>query len=68
MHWRIKLEDQHGHFWLTEKRNMWSDRADDAFRFTCEDKAREVAVYVKSTVAEYIDWFPRVKVVRFLDS
>jgi hypothetical protein len=30
MHWQIKLQDENGHFWLTERDSrMWSDSAED---------------------------------------
>jgi hypothetical protein len=66
MHWRIKLEDQHGCFWLTNREwRCWSDSVDDAMVFTRYEKAAVAAALVKTNVEKYIDWFPRVRIVKF---
>jgi hypothetical protein len=40
-------------------------RAADALQFTCLDTANEAAQLARGRVANYVDWFPRVKVVKF---
>jgi hypothetical protein len=68
MHWKIKLADDNGHFWLTDRERMWSDDHSDALQFTCYETASKAALLARGRVAQYIDWFPRVKIVKFLDS
>jgi hypothetical protein len=61
----IKLEDDIGSFWLTDQERMWSDEPNDALHFLCEDTAYRAAELAKARVKLYIDWYPRVKVVKF---
>jgi hypothetical protein len=65
MNWRIQLKDQHGTFWLTDRENMWSDSADDALVFMCQDTAEKAATLARGRVSEFKDWFPRVRVIKF---
>jgi hypothetical protein len=64
-HWRIKLTDDVGTFWLTDGERMWSDVPEDAIEFTCYGTAEKAALLARSRVARYIDWFPRVKIVKW---
>jgi hypothetical protein len=67
MHFKIRLEDQHGRFWLTERERRWSDSADDALQFASVDAANQAAADARHRThpTYHADWFPRIKVVQF---
>lgn len=64
-HWRIKLKDDNGLYWLTDRRNMWSDVADDALRFTCLETAYDAATLARDRVSQNPEWCARVTIVKF---
>jgi hypothetical protein len=68
MHWRIKLADDNGLFWLSDRPRTWTDIADDAFRFTSLDAAYIAAHLARGRIAEQPEWCARVTIVKFLDS
>jgi hypothetical protein len=69
MHWRIKLKDDNGQFWLSDRpRRMWTDIADDAYRFTSLETAYDAADHARDRIAHNPDWCARVTIVKFLDS
>jgi hypothetical protein len=67
-HWRIKLVDEHGTYWLTDREKMWSDDVDHALQFTCWRTAYQSMQLAQSRVEECRDeWVARVKCVKFKD-
>jgi hypothetical protein len=63
-HWRIRLDDDHGRFWLSGER-LWSDCIDDGTLFSVEAEARAMALQIRTSIAANREWFPKIKVVSF---
>jgi hypothetical protein len=64
VHWKVRLDDQNGRFWLEEDRK-WSDSTDRAQRFTTEREADLAASRARASAAKSEDWFPKIRVVVF---
>jgi hypothetical protein len=67
MHWRIKLTNGDGVYWLTDLERMWSDDPKDALQFLCEDtadKAKKLAESRFGVAAGH--GRPRIKVIKFV--
>jgi hypothetical protein len=60
----VRLDDQHGRFWLESDRH-WSDSIDGGHRFTTEEEADLACSRARASAASSEDWFPRIRVVGF---
>jgi hypothetical protein len=60
----VRLEDEHGQFWLEEERK-WSDSIQRGRRFTTEAEADLAVSRARASAATSAEWFPRIKVVGF---
>lgn len=64
MHWRVRLDDQHGRFWL-QSDHKWSDCKSDGKVFATEAEAVSAAISARTNAAKTSDWFPKIKVIVF---
>jgi hypothetical protein len=63
-HWRIRLDDENGRFWLSGERR-WSDAVEDSIAFSVEAEARTAALEIQAKADANPEWFPKIKVVAF---
>jgi hypothetical protein len=63
-HWKVRLDDQHGRFWMEADRK-WSETIERGQKFTTEREADLAASRARASAAKSTDWFPKIKVVGF---
>jgi hypothetical protein len=67
MHWRIRLTNDDGDYWLTDRVSMWSDDPADALHFLCEDTADKAKKLAESRFGVTAGFGrPRIKVIKFM--
>jgi hypothetical protein len=67
MHWRVKLINESGVYWLTDRFSMWSDEPSDALQFLCEDTADKAKKLAESRFGVTAGQArPRIKVIKFV--
>lgn len=64
MYWMVRLDDQHGRFWMESDHKAWSDSVEDGHRFDKREDADQAAAQAQARVKS-AEWFPRIKVVSF---
>ena len=65
MHYCVRLNDEHGQFWMTERARMWTDEPKEALKFKEEKKAVAAAQRAGADMKKYSGWFPKIKVITF---
>jgi hypothetical protein len=63
MHWKVRLDDEHGRFWL-QSDHRWSDCMSDGLAFATVREADQTAARAKASVKSG-EWHPRIKVISF---
>lgn len=64
-HYRIKLTDENGSFWMMDRNKLWHDDFEISRSFATEAEARSEAKAAIARCSRNPEWFPKIEVISF---
>lgn len=64
-HYRIKLTDENGTYWMMDRDKLWHDDFEISRSFATEAEARHAALDAAARCSRNPEWFPKIEVISF---